>query len=459
MSVRKMIALAAVLLGLLLYIFQYELPKEKETEAAQQLFRDLKEAQVKSIEIDKGTRIVMLMNRGSGNWELSSRPGVPLEAATVDAVVSPLLALKLDGAIPKEEEEADRNVYGLGSPEMTMKVVHDRGETQISLGKKNDFVLKRYLSVAGNERIYLIPDSLFSAADKTEKDFRKKNVVAFSDFDVKKFSVQKDTDKVTGERGEGGEWKLVEPVAATGSREKIADLLRELRDLKADEFIDFAGSDREALLKEHHLDTPELTATLELKSGASIVLKARDVADANDPEKVHTEFSAANLPFIGIVNTPVLGRIAIGPDDLRERRLFSVGGDVIRKAEIERPGQPTLTLELVKDTWKLGARDADQAFVQQFFKDAQDLLAVAFPLSGVSEDYGFASPTLKITFWTVPYGSDEKPSPKTLVIGKETPQAYYAAAGDLHEPFMIAKDSLKSISPTEEALAPVEKHD
>ena len=472
MNPRKTLLSGIVLLGLLSWIFFYELPKGREKEKADLLFRNLTEQQIETIEIKKQDRTVLLRNRSfraekpeekaeeekniTADWEISDLPGLPVDASMVQSLTSPasgVLGLKLDNAIPKEEQDSNLSVYGLESPALVVKVSGAGGAREIRFGKKNDYVLKRYFQIAGDDRVFMGTDTLFTAADRSRKDFRKKNLVSFTDFEAKRLTIAKDGTRLVVEKTSDDGWKIVEPIKATASRAKLQEVFRELRDYKADDFIDFSGDNSAELLREYRVDAPDMSATIEKNDGDPLVVAASELEESDDASKKFTAFRVGSFPFIGKMLKSVLGRISMDPSDYRERKLFSYGDGVVSRGEIEFHGAKPIVLELEKDTWKAEGREADQMFVQQFFRDLTDLSAVRFPES--SGDFGFDKPRLKITLWTAPYGSDEKPKPVSLVVGNETENGYYAASGDLSEPFVISPEGLKSVSPSLESLAPV----
>lgn len=470
MTFKKILVLAVILAGVAAYIFLYEIPKGKEKEKGELVFKGLKEQQIQNIEIVKGDRKVSLHDRtykpavekkegekedsgpSAAEWELTSLPAVPLDYSTVQAMISPLMSLKLDVGVPKEDQDADLSVYGLKTPELVISVSSANGNAEVRIGKKNDFVSRRYFQISGDDRVYMTSEMLFSAADKPENDFRKKNFVSFTDFEIRKVTLVKDGGKLVLERQPEDKWKITEPIKATASDDKLNGLFRELRDYKADSFIDFKPEDMPKVLSETRLDTPDMTVSLEKKEGEPLVVTASELSEAADASKKYTTFRSGNLPFIGRMEKSVLGRISVNPEDYREKKLFSFGSNVVKKAEIVRPGEEPIVMELDKDVWKIGGKEADQAFVEQFFQNVRDVTAVRFPDS--SQDFGFEKPVLKITLWTARYGSDEKPAPMTLVAGSETSDGYYAGTGDLSEPFVISKETLKNISPARETLAP-----
>ncbi len=470
MTLKKILVLAVILAGIAAYIFLYEIPKGKEKEKGELVLKGLEQQQIQSIEVIKGDRKVSLKDRtykpvlekkegekedsgsSAAEWELARIPGAPLDYSTVQAMITPLMSLKLDTAVPKEEQDADLSVYGLKPPELAINVSSANGNSEIRFGKKNEFVSRRYFQVSGDDRVYMTSDMLFTAADKREIDFRKRNFVSFTDFEIRKATVEKNGGRLVIERQPEDKWKIIEPIKATAADEKLNELFRELRDFKADSFIDFKPEDASKVLQETRLDTPDMTASLEKKEGEPLVVKASELSEEGDESKKYTAFRAGNLPFAGRMDKSVLGRISLDPEDYREKKLFSFGLDVVKKAEIVRPGEEPLVLEFDKDVWKIGGNDADQTFVQQFLQNAGDVEAVRFPES--SQDFGFDKPILKITLWTAKYGSDEKPAPMTLVVGSGTDDGYHAGTGDLSEPFIISKETLKNISPAKETLVP-----
>lgn len=469
MTGKKMLLLGVLLIGVLAYIFMYEIPKTKQKEVADNVFDTMVENQLKTVTIRKNDTPVSLVNKSwspekpeskdsekaekKGQWELANLPGVPLDGSSVQALMTPLLSLKSENAIPAEEKEADLGVYGLQTPELIIEAVRGDGSREIRFGKKNEYVFKRYFQVSGRDSVYLTSETLFTAADKSQKDFRKKDLVSFGDYEASGLELRKGEEKLVFEKAGEDQWKILEPLKATASEEKMRGVFRELRDLKADEFLDFSPADSAAVLSAHHLDAPQFYAQIK-KSADPLTVIAGEESKASDASNKQTVFRVDNLPFVAVTNSPVLGRISMNPEDYRERKLFSWGTEAVKKAVIERAGQEPATLVLDNDLWKLDGKDADQMFVQQFFKDLSDVTAASFAEPQQPQAYGFDKPQLKITISSARYGSDEKPVDRTLVIGSDAPNGVYAATGDLSEPFVIEKDYLAKIEPSKEKLLP-----
>ena len=130
MSLKKTMMFVVVLAAVLAWIFFFELPKSREKERGDLLFKEAKESQLQTIQIAKQDRLVTLRNklyeptpkpeekredesRSPSEWELPNLPAVPLDSSAVQSLVSALLGLKLDNAIPPEEQDKDLSVYGL----------------------------------------------------------------------------------------------------------------------------------------------------------------------------------------------------------------------------------------------------------------------------------------------------------------------------------------------------------
>lgn len=468
MSLRKTLLLALILLAAITYIVKVQVPADAVRAAKGQLFAGLNNDAIESIEISGMLGQFTLRNKAPKpalptdepaavavdslkNWEMADVAGADLDRSTLNALISTLLGFKLDEPLPAGDLESDPAVYGLKEPELRLTVNAGGKATQLSFGKENAYVSKRYLQVGAGGDIYLVPSGLFSAANKTKNEFRNKAVLEFLDNEVKSISIHSPaTGTAKFQIDDQYQWHIVEPAAFTASSAAMADLTRELRSIRAATFID-----GEAKLSDYSLDQPALTVDFEFKPSAqrAPLQVLFSPAGAKGVEQAYVK--VGDKPSIFKIESNPIANIARPLDDFREKELFKFASDQAVQLDFDLFGAQPISIVRTGETWLVNSKPGDVNFIGQLIESLVTLHADGFPND--NRDYGFANPRLKLVLRLVGPEPEKKVSERTLIVGDSADKAkegarYYAAVDGTSEPFIISKDTLKAIYPREEVL-------
>lgn len=469
MHVNKTIILALILTGFLLYIFKVELPSEEETIKREKVFHDLVPGQLKAIEIknEKGTFTLENLKpvskedaaKGLGNepldvsqWRIKELPQARLDRATVDSFVSALFALKPDSSIEEKDLESDLGVYGLKDPTVVIRLDADGQQMTVKLGKKNDYVAKRYVKVEGvadKSDLGLYPDTLMSLVNKPRDDFRHKNPVEFVDNDLQEVKLTSNSQVLQFKRGAENKWDMSEPFQCLASTEELTSLFRELRALHASEFVD--GADF-AKLK---LDKPDYRAVLVHKDGTKQELSLSVAPKDKEIESAYFTLGENGAAYKMLENP--LKKLFKPAEQYREKKLFVFPTESVKKANFTFVDADGIVLERTGAEWTVNGKKGDPVFVKQVLDNLAQLSAVDFP--NENRDAGFAKPRLKVE---LEFQAGTKPEKRTLVVGTETRTGgsseprFFAGVDELTAPFIINEADLKRITPHEEALLKAE---
>ena len=478
MSLKKTLILGLFVAAALFYIFKVELPKEAAKQDAVKLTPGITGAQLEKIELVSSKGSFALVNTapqpanpnmedeangpGKGkntadsinNWQLEGAKGSELDPSVFNQLINAISDFKGDDSIPAADLSGDKSVYGLKEPLVKIKVLAPQKSTEVQFGKKNDYLQKRYAQFAGRDEVYLVSDTLFLAADKSQNDFRSKSPVQFVDADVSAVTVrggeQSTNEKVKLVRTDAG-WEIAEPQKFKAAESSVSTLTTALRSVQASDFID--GDNLK--LGDYGLDSPALSAVVDFKESlkkSPLVLKIATVKqessdkDNKAPPSSTSYLSIEGKPSIFKLAADPLGALKVSVDDYREKQLFKFATDQVKEITFTRSGGE-LKLTKTDSQWKVGEKEGDDTFIKELLASLSGLTATAFPIA--DQDFGFKSPTFKVT---VSFTGDFKP--RTLVIGSEAPGGgSFAGVDDLSEPFVIGADSLKRINAREEVLA------
>lgn len=480
MSLKKTLVLALILIAIVFYIILVELPYQGEIARKELLFKNLPSAEIEAIEITKEGATTLLRNSSPHKvedsrpeqaiveggaaikaWEMGDVKGSSLDAGSFNALYVALRDLKLDSQIPSEDVDKDLTVYGLSQPSLKIRVKTITGEEEILLGKTNAYLNKRYLKLAKDSAIYLIPETLYSAASKEKDDYRDRTPYEFLDTDVTKTTIVSNEHTIVMELDADKKWQMVQPVQGLASANTLVELNRNLRNLKAKEFINDLTK-----LSEYKLDNPILSVKLDFSStinqSAPLEIAFSHVTEGEGEKKVDRYYAyAKGYPSILLLSSDPMTSILKSPDEYREKFLFRFATDKVAKVTSESAVDGKIIAVLADGKWKVNDKEGDKVFVNQWLANFAQLEAKAFPKNSV--DFGFDKPILNVTL-EIAGGSptESKVFTRNLVVGKETTlengeKGYFVATDERKYPFIITSDAFKKISMREESLLPQKK--
>ncbi|MBX7138227.1 MAG: DUF4340 domain-containing protein [Oligoflexia bacterium] len=467
MSLKKTLVLALLLIGAAVYIFKIEIPQGEAKKTEKNIFRGVTKSQFEKIEVSGKQGSYILVNTkpvaepvsaqssdpaadALAGWELGDLKGAELDRGSLNSLLSALVGFREEISIPKDEQESDLTIYGLKDPELLLKAWHSGQELAISFGKNNSYLSKRYASINGQAGIFLVSDALFTAANKSRTEMRNHTPVGFADSEISELLLNFDGQKLKFLAHSDGQWKIAEPFAASASSTAVSNLLMQLRNLRAEDFIDPPG-DRAA---EYGLEKPQLEIDLNFKDSTKRAPLHLGIGSASAPQGQQAQFrwfmNLSGKPSIFKLSADPLSALNRDAGFYREKKLFQVISDQVQKVNCSAPA---LSLTKNGEHWEVNGKPGDDVFVKEALQRFSNLEAESFP--NQEQDFGFNSPTLRCQF-TLKSGA--KPElVRTLVVGKRLDDKqnmgrYFAAVDDLSEPFIISEQSLAGITPREEAL-------
>lgn len=490
MKVRNVVVVAALFLGLLAYILKFEIPVSERREAEKKPFHNVSKAQLASFEIQHGAENFKLQNSRPeparvapdeeqkrkmdavtpDDWSIVGLAWDRVDAANLNAVITQISALELEEPLPATELESDLSLYGLSRPEVVMIAesldkYSNPKQIKMEFGKKSDFLAKRYLRytrVDGSSDIFLTDDLLFFALSKPLKDFRKKEPIAFADSEIqkiefarpsqsRKIKLEKMPSKVPGDAIE--RWAIVSPLSFSADQSKVSQDLRNLRTLKAKDFIE--GADLNS--KESLFESPIFSASLQKKEQGSRPIDIVVASEKNaGQERFYFKIDGVSAIFEAEADTS--SGISGSVSDYLKTKFFEIDVDQVQTIDLSGSFVLGLKGEKKDQLWKINDKQGDETFIRQWLMDLKELKATGFPGKDVKE-YGFSAPSYRLVSKMEDFAAvDNKTLERVLVIGSAAefkdgkPAAFFAAVDDLSEPFIISKDDFDKIIPKAEGL-------
>jgi hypothetical protein len=452
MNFRKTLILAAVLVAAIVYLTKVSEPRRQAELAKAKLFQSMDVASVGSLDISPKDSPPYTVNKGDSTskgffeWSLTDTPTAKLDLSRVEGMVTTLRDLTFDGPIPDSELGNDFSVFGLDKPALTLILRRNDGSTQeVAFGKKNDYLMKRYVKVSGFGGLYMVEDSRFETLNQSRVGIRAKQPVHFDKADVREVVLESSLGRITITQPAVGEWKVLDPEPRDGSKQDIERLFADVQALSADEFID-GGQTR---LADFGLTKPTVTVAIKLRDGLKESFVR--VVIGEGPRGEGTFFTYDGAPSVFKVSPEKVIPLKKAVIDLRERKLLKVDGKDIERVVSSGSADAAVDIQSAAMDWTVNGKISDAVFVEQLFNDVSHLSAVDFPKSVPAD--AFSQPFLTLTITKKKGVGGET---VVLTVGKEVAgpngPARYARVGEAGEVALIRDVEAKRIVPHEGAL-------
>jgi hypothetical protein len=210
MNLRTALIMAILLVAGSAYIYQTEFKKQeisaKDTETV--IFAGVEKSSIQKIGISSAKGSIQIEKEGftpatargatafkpredtEPGWVLFMPPGAPTDAAAVNRLLGAITALKSTTQID-EHEVGDLSDFGLSSPEIILEIEGGFGKRKIFYGKRMQITGRRYLSIDGDKKLYLVDESLYSLLSQPFDKLRDSKPIRFETESVKSVSVRR----------------------------------------------------------------------------------------------------------------------------------------------------------------------------------------------------------------------------------------------------------------------------
>ena len=408
-----LLAVFAVLLGLILYFDSTGGKKRAAAEEAQTLI-NLTAGDVHKVSLVRNGEALTIERDEAGPWRLTSPIQAAADESEANAIVDALASLRLERVV--EKEAADPAAYEIPKTEVSLWVKGQDAPVRLLIGMENPLDKSLFAKRADDPRIVLLPSSLKSSLDKTVFDFRQKDVFKFAPTDVKELRVRAKNVSWRAARDESG-WMFEEPVAARAAGSQLDTLLDSLAGLRAKAFV--AESKTAASLKEFGLEKPKYEVALSFPAaGQEIVFSLHREGEAL---YATTSQSAKIITFEGTVLADLDRKV----EELRDKKVAEFYSWEADRIAVKRDGAEIAAVkEKTGDAekWVLDgpAKDeADRTKIEDFLRKIESLEAASFvdgpgPLAAYGLD-----PGAEIRIRTKDPQNKEKET--VLLVGREDP--------------------------------------
>lgn len=232
----------------------------------------VKKEDIKSVWLQYPDRVLAVEKRGTPEepkWFLTQPYEAKADEWNAKNLAEKLADLKADGFAP-EKPPAGKN-YGFDKPmikaTLTMKdgkqfviTFGGKGRETISstYGSSSETKDVVYVQVAGRPEVLLVADTNMSDLQKTDMDLRDKHLLEIAKERVRQIKVERKKGfSFTVERSGPDSWRIVSPTPMKANRTKVEDILWDVCELEAKEFL---GEQQD--LKKYGLALADVIVTL-----------------------------------------------------------------------------------------------------------------------------------------------------------------------------------------------------
>jgi hypothetical protein len=190
--------------------------------------------QLRKIEVDSKGKKYTLEKNPEGIWDLVLPPPVRADRFAVDGLLSQLRGLTMQSIAA--EEKKDQAAYGLGAPELRLRLTAPSGAQTLVLGKKDKEGDRHFAVNSALLPVFTLNSTFLTEFQKDPADLRSKDLFSYSNYDVKRIEIDSPKGHSAFELGKDNQWKQTEGGSKTTPSAKMDTLLTRLRDLRASTF-------------------------------------------------------------------------------------------------------------------------------------------------------------------------------------------------------------------------------
>jgi len=443
MNWRTTIVLAAIALGVFVYLKFFEL-KQPGTEEARRQAQN-----VVNFDRDKIDGIVILngdekieLRRRDNRWRLETPIKDQADSFLIENLLSDLGNWQKEGTISAKEIDADKSKlseYGLNKPRLRLKLLGPDKPPAILFGKDAALEGKMYVRFEDSKETYLAGQSIKKDIDKKPEEFRDRKLTDLITAQVSRVILKTPTGEMELEK-KGDRWEILKPLRAPGDDQKIGDLIAQVTASRIQQFV----ADDHGDLHPYGLAEPRGAITLfgqEDKAGQLLQI-------GGVPEKQKDQIYVRFAPrgFVYTLPKKIEEILNTKPDDLRDRHLVRIDTNILDRIKIDAPGRGKTVLARKDDNWTIASRNnepANSGEVRRFIDTLQSERVTKFVEDVASNlpKYGLDKAQLQLTFSS--FASENTAETKageqpfaTITFGKVDGDDVYARLAD--EPFVVA---------------------
>jgi hypothetical protein len=443
MNWRTTVVLAAIALGVFVYLKFFELkrPGTEETRRQAQNVVNFDRDKIDGIIIQNRDEKIELRRRDN-RWRLETPIKDQADSSLIDKLLWDLGNWHKEGTISAKEIDADKtklNEYGLNNPKLKLKLIGQDKPPAILFGKDAALEGKMYVRFENSKETYLAGQSIKKDIDKKAEEFRDRKLTDLSATQVSRVILKTPTGEIELQK-KGDHWEILKPLRAPGDDQKIGDLIAQVTASRIQQFV----ADDHGDLQPYGLAEPRGGITLFTQKDEQGQLLQIGGVPEKQKDQIYVRFAPRG--FVYTLPKKIDDILNTKPDDLRDRHLVRIDTNILDRITIDAPGKDKSVLARKDENWTIASRNntpANSGEVRRLIDTLQNEQVTKFVEDVASNlpKYGLDKPQLKLTFSS--FASENTAETKageepfvTITFGKVDGDNVYARLAD--EPFVVA---------------------
>src|SRR6266568_9058385 len=321
MNWRTTLVLAAIVLGVLVYLkfFEVKQPSTGEAKRQAQNVVNFDRNKISGIVIQNGDEKIEMQRRGN-RWRLEAPIKDQADSSLIESLLSDLENWQKDGTISAKEIETDKsklNEYGLNKPKLRLKLIGQDRPPAILFGKDAALEGKMYVRFENSKETFLAGQSVKKDIDKKPEEFRDRKLTDLITAQVTRVVLKTPAGEMELEK-KGDHWDIVKPLRARGDDQKIADLIAQVTTAQIQQFV----ADDHGNLHPFGLAEPRGAITLFTKDDKQGHLLQIGGIPQKPKDQVYVR--SASRGFVYTLPKKIEEVLNTRPDDLRDRHLVRI---------------------------------------------------------------------------------------------------------------------------------------
>lgn len=327
------------------------------------------------------------------NWQLLAPVKVRADQPEVDTFINEIIRVSINKTIsaPKNPSE-----YGIDKPRIDLIVTtKDNKIHRVKIGKNAALEQGIYVQKDGDLNVYLIDSSFWKSVNKSLSDLRDKKVTLINPAQVNCLKISRGNDIIEIVRKDTDKWVMIQPLSDKVSAEKMKSYLMDIDGLRAKSFEEEHPAD----LTKYELRPESLQITISSTNQSETIMFGTVLE--HDRSRIYA-MKTPNYPVITLFCSDFT-HLNYSANDFREKKIFDLSLDRIKRMEVIKSGIPFIQLEKADTNWQIvlpaGISVEANALVD-FIKQVTETEITEFTADTITDlaNYGLDAPDFQLVF-------------------------------------------------------------
>jgi hypothetical protein len=375
---------------------------------------------VRRLEVLRDQQPTLVVVKAKDSWRLEKPRALPAEQSKVLDLIDKLAGLQARGT--DILDKADLKKYGLDHP-VVVRLELEEGKAKKSrtlifhIGKHDAEQKKLYVQVTGWERVNAVEEGLEKLLAQPALTYRSRRLLDLKEADLARIDIERPEEKFALEPSKD-QWQLAAPVRAELDRFKTEQLVRDLTQLEAAEFLTDQPKP-EDVDKVYGLKTPRLRCRLLFKDAKKSPLELRLGNARAGKDETYAQLS--DDPTIFTLRKDVAENLLRESLAYRPQEIWQLTSSEIEQIQVQK-GNNTYTLQRQGENWQIRGPFEAPASPEQVrpLVEALSSLRAERWVAHTAKDltpYGLEAPTLRLSV-RLAAKEGKKAEERVLLLGK-----------------------------------------